>query len=138
MILNIYTDGGALNNPGPAAASFLIYKDKKLLLQGNKFLGKNTNNFAEYSAVVLAYEGLKKTLLGNREVKKIVFHSDSALLVNQLNGLFKIKNAVIREFVLKIKGLENEINLPIVYKYIPRENNEEADALVKKILTPAA
>lgn len=132
MILNVYTDGGALNNPGPAASSYLIYQDKKLLTKGAKFLGKNTNNFAEYMAVVLAYDALKN--INRQGAEKIIFHSDSNLLVNQLNGLFKIKNNIIREFVFKIRELEGEINLPVVYKYIPREQNTEADSLVKQIL----
>ena len=55
-------------------------------------------------------------------------------MVNQLNGLYKIKNAVIREFVQKIRSLEQELNVPVTYRYIPREENQLADSLVKKIL----
>ncbi|OGK41391.1 hypothetical protein A2954_05395 [Candidatus Roizmanbacteria bacterium RIFCSPLOWO2_01_FULL_37_12] len=132
MELKIFTDGGALNNPGTAASAFVVYSNKKILHQEAFAIGSNTNNFAEYTAVVKAYEWLLK----NKpiDIAKINFYSDSNLIVNQLNGLFKIKNAVIREFVLKIRSLEQELNVPVTYRYIPREENQLADSLVKKIL----
>jgi hypothetical protein len=55
-------------------------------------------------------------------------------MVNQLNGLFKVKNSDIRDFVFKTRCLEQEIKIPIVYKYIPREKNTLADSLVKSVL----
>ena len=64
------------------------------------------------------------------QVSEIVFHSDSTLLVNQVNGLYKVKNAKIREFIMQIRILEQEIRIPITYKYIPREKNFRADSLV--------
>ncbi len=138
MELKIFTDGGALNNPGPAASAFLIYQDNKIISQGSKFLGENTNNFAEYNAVIITYEEIIKLLEKQpkikKNLKKLIFHSDSSLLVNQLNGLFKIKNSIIRELVFKVKGLEGTVNKEIIYKYIPREQNQEADFLVKKCL----
>jgi len=132
MELIIFTDGGALNNPGPAASAFVVYQDNKIVHQDSLALGSATNNFAEYTAVVKAFEWLIK----NKpvETEKINFFSDSNLMVNQLNGLFKIKNSAIREFVLKIRSLEQELNLPVTYQYIPREKNTLADSLVKKAL----
>lgn len=132
MELKIYTDGGSLNNPGPAASAFVIYLDSKLFYQSSSPIGVNTNNFAEYTAVVKALEWLIKNKLP--AVSGATLHSDSSLLVNQLNGMFKVKNATIREFVFKIRSLEQELNVPIVYKYIPREQNRLADSLVKKEL----
>ncbi|PIS15485.1 bifunctional RNase H/acid phosphatase, partial [Candidatus Roizmanbacteria bacterium CG09_land_8_20_14_0_10_41_9] len=55
---------------------------------------------------------------------------DSQLLVNQVKGTYKVKNAKIREFILKIRILEQEVNLPISYHLVPREKNRVADALV--------
>lgn len=172
MNLTVFTDGGALNNPGPAASAYVIYKDnKELLFQEGVFLGHQTNNYAEYQAVVLALQKIKELLSSTviareqsdrsnldkiaassptevgtphnnnkplvmikGDVDKIVFFSDSKLLVSQLNGLYKVKNGVIREFILKIRILEQEINLPISYTHVYREQNILADSLVKKAL----
>lgn len=133
MELVIYTDGGAAGNPGPAAYAFIIYRAGKILTKDGLFIGKSTNNFAEYSGVLAALNkivDLKKAgkLAG---IAQITFKSDSSLMVNQLNGLFKVKNSAIRDFVFKIRTLENEIGLPISYKHIPREQNSRADSIVK-------
>ncbi len=132
MEIKIYTDGGAINNPGRAAIAFLIYGDGKMLQQFSAQIGINTNNFAEYSALLKALDWVKKN---NKEVvPRITVFSDSNLMINQLNGMFKVKNTAIREFIFKIRSLEQEINIPIVYQYIPREKNSLADSLVKKAL----
>ena len=54
-------------------------------------------------------------------------------MVNQVNGFFKVKNGKINEYILKIRSLEQEINLPITYHFIPREQNVEADRLVNAV-----
>lgn len=137
MELKIYTDGGALGNPGPAASAYIIYNGRKIVAQDSKFLGHGTNNQAEYTALILAYEKIKD-LLKEGQLKGITIinvFSDSSLLVNQLNGLYKVKNGAIREFILKIRILENEIGIPTTYKHVYREENTEADALVKEALS---
>lgn len=133
MEIKIYTDGGSLNNPGPAASAFAVYQETRLVHSFSQKIGVASNNFAEYTALIKALEWLTqhKNDLKN---KKIVFFSDSLLVVNQVNGFFKVKNTAIREFILKIRGLENELGLPVVYKHIPREQNSFADSLVKKAL----
>lgn len=133
MEINIYTDGGSINNPGPAASSFLIYINKKLVIKKAVYLGEATNNFAEYSALIFALEKTREIVQTQKAIKIICF-SDSLLMINQVNGLFKVKNKTIRDFLMKIRILEQEINIPIVYKHIPREENQKADDLVKKCL----
>ena len=136
MDINIYTDGGSLNNPGEAAIGFVIFKGNKKILSGNKRIGIASNNQAEYEAVIAALEAIKK-IISNKTIPpptRVVFYSDSRLLVNQVNGLFKIKNSKIRDYIFKIRSLENEIGVFIVYKNIPREKNALADSLVKKAL----
>ncbi|RJR25573.1 reverse transcriptase-like protein [Candidatus Microgenomates bacterium] len=130
----IKTDGGARGNPGPAAIGIFI-KDSEgheLLKKGEK-IGETTNNVAEYLAVVKALEWLKENI-EKRSLGKIFFDLDSSLVVNQLNGIFKIKEAHLRELVLKIKTLENEVGGNIFYRHIPREENRAADALVNSAL----
>lgn len=135
MIIKIYTDGGSLNNPGQAACAYVIYKDSVQIFSHCERIGVATNNIAEYAGVVKALEKAKELINGQPlTVGGIRIFSDSSLMVNQLNGLFKVKNAKIRELVFKIRILEEEINLPIIYIHIYREKNQLADSLVKKAL----
>ncbi len=136
MHLTIHTDGGSLNNPGPAACAFIIENDKKKILEKKSiYLGEQTNNVAEY-------EGIKNALIALLHFKKthsissLSFISDSLLMVSQLTGLYKVKNEKIREFVFEIRSLEQQLNVPISYKHVLRESNQEADALVKECLFP--
>lgn len=135
--LNIYTDGGSIYNPGPAAYAFVVYLEQKIIASFSKSLGNKTNNFAEYSGLVAALEWVKQnTKKESDRISKIICHSDSELMVNQLNGKYKVKNSAIRNFIFTIRILEQEIQTPILYTYIPREKNQLADSLVKKELTP--
>jgi len=133
--LTIFTDGGALNNPGPAAAGVVVKDENgKILTQFGKFIGETTNNVAEYMGVVEAL----KWLLGNLAIEQlnnstINFFLDSKLVVNQLNGLFKIKNAKLRELAFSVRQLEQEVGGNISYQHIPREENALADGEVKKV-----
>lgn len=130
MILKVFTDGGSKGNPGPSSIGGVGYIDKKKVFEFKKSIGIATNNDAEYRALIEAFVNiLKQTPLPS----KIEFYSDSRLMVNQVKGLFKIKNGRIREYVLKIRGLEQEVNLPITYNYVPREQNVEADLLVNSV-----
>ncbi len=132
-VLKVHTDGGAKGNPGPASIGVVFYINNKKIFQHHSSIGVATNNDAEYQALIFALNEIKKQkekLVNEYKIEKIDFYSDSNLLVNQVNGLFKIKNGKIKEYVFKIKILEQEINLPIYYHYIPREKNQEADRLV--------
>lgn len=131
MTLKIYTDGGSKGNPGSASVGMVFYLDGKEVFKYKENIGIATNNAAEYTAVIKALEKLKNQITSRQPlITDIEFYSDSRLLVNQVNGFFKVKNAVIREFIFKIRILEQEIGLPITYHLIPREENKEADKLV--------
>ena len=135
MELKIFTDGGSINNPGPAAIAFVVYLNNKIVYSFSSKIGINTNNFAEYAALEKSLEWIRDN--PGFRLDKISVFSDSNLMVNQLNGLFKVKSTHIREFIIKIRVLEREINIPIVYKHIPREENSLADSLIKRaLLTP--
>ncbi|MFA6081305.1 MAG: ribonuclease HI family protein [Patescibacteria group bacterium] len=129
MILKIYTDGGSKGNPGPSSIGGVFYLDQKKIFDFKKSIGIATNNDAEYQALI---EGLKQTP-NFKNITKVEFYSDSRLMVNQVKGLFKVKNGRIREYILRIRGLEQEIKLPISYHLVPREQNQEADKLVNSI-----
>jgi len=132
-ILKVFTDGGSKSNPGRANIGGVFYISGKKIFQFHRSIGIATNNDAEYQALIYALEEIKKQkekLIDDLKVEKIYFYSDSRLLVNQINGFFKVKNGKIKEYIFKIRMLEQEISLPISYHQIPREKNKEADRLV--------
>jgi len=142
MILKVFTDGGSKGNPGPSSIGGVGYIDGEKIFDFKKSIGIATNNDAEYQALIEALEKIRSTNieirnnsqnLNFKNVKQIQFFSDSRLMVNQVKGLFKVKNGRIKEYILIIRGLEQEINLPITYQYVPREENVEADKLVNQI-----
>lgn len=129
MKLIINTDGGARGNPGPAAIGVVIKDESgKLIDSFGKYLGEQTNNFAEYSGVIFALE--KAIELKANEIK---FNLDSELVVKQLKGEYKVKNAELAKLYLKIHNLSQNLK-KIEYKHVYREANQEADALVNQIL----
>lgn len=130
-ILKIFTDGGSKGNPGPASIGVVFYLNDKKIFGFHQSIGFATNNDAEYQALIFALKKLKE-IKDKYKVEKVIFYSDSQLLVNQINGFYKVKNGKIKEYILKIKNIEQEINLPIIYQQIPREKNKEADKLVNK------
>jgi len=131
--LSIYCDGASRGNPGLAAAAFLIKNEEnKIIHQQSFFLGKATNNIAEYNGVLLALKWLAKENLSQQ--KEIHFYLDSLLVVSQLTGIFKIKNEKLRKIIVEIKKIEEEITLPIFYHHIIRKYNKRADELVNKCL----
>ena len=130
MILSVFTDGGSKGNPGPASIGYVMYLNGKEVYKGRDDIGIATNNDAEYRALIEALKVIVAKKEGLGKFSSIKVSSDSRLLVNQVTGHFKIKNARIREYILQIRMLENEIGVPISYKDIPREENSVADALV--------
>ena len=134
MTLNIFCDGGARGNPGPAAIGFIVTDDHHHLLhQRGEFIGETTNNVAEYRAVLSALEWLIKNSK-NWPLTTVNFFLDSVLVVNQLNGFFKIKSASLRELIIQIKILEQQFAFPVNYTAVPREKNFAADRFVNQTL----
>ncbi len=131
MVLKIFTDGGSKGNPGPSSIGMVFYLDSKRVFHHHESIGVATNNEAEYSALTKALEIVKKNY--SRQARSVEFYSDSRLMVNQVNGLFKVKQGKIKEYILKIRGLEQEIKTPITYRLVPREKNREADLLVNSV-----
>ena len=129
----IYSDGGSRGNPGPSASGFVIKDaEERLIFEGGKYLGITTNNQAEYQAVKLALE--KAIELGARYVQ---FRMDSLLVVNQLSGLYQIKNRDLWPIHTAIKELTAQFK-QITFTHVRREFNTEADAMVNKILDAQA
>jgi ribonuclease HI len=134
MILKVFTDGGSKGNPGPAAIGIVAYADTAEFFRYREDIGIGTNNVAEYSAVIKALEIVKeKVTRDSLLVTRLEFFADSELVVKQLNGLYKIKNDAIREFIFKIRSLEGDLKIPVSYTHIPREKNKVADGLVNNV-----
>lgn len=128
-MLTIFCDGGARGNPGPAAYGFVVKTQQRTIHEGAGFLGVATNNFAEYTAVIEALSWARHNFAGS----DLQFYLDSQLVASQLSGLYKVKNARLRELVVKIRELESGFG-QIRYTHIPREKNKEADKLVNQAL----
>lgn len=116
--LIVYTDGASKGNPGPGFAMFVIGSIRKRVK-----LDHCTNNEAEYKAVIYALDELIQNPALWQTRKAIEFKIDSKLVVEQLNGRFKVKNAKIREYISQINILLNQIPTPVFFQYIPREQN---------------
>ncbi len=128
--IEIFSDGGSRGNPGQGASAFVVYKDGSVLFKQGYFLERTTNNIAEYFAVLMATAWLSKNLISITS-NEVNFYLDSELVVNQLEGLFKIKNEKLKSIYKKIDELKKEMtNLKISFHHIPREKNRVADALV--------
>jgi ribonuclease HI len=127
----IYTDGGARGNPGPAAIGVLIYTYHGRLLESHReYIGKATNNVAEYTAVITA---LRQA--GKFSDHDIYCHSDSQLIVNQLSGTYAVKEPHLQELLRKVRELEKQFK-KVTYTYLPRTDPRIglADSLVNRVL----
>lgn len=140
----IHTDGGARGNPGPAAVGVVIEmqnaecrmpNEKLKTIEISKRIGESTNNVAEYTAVREALAYLRNNpiiKLSNNPI--IQFYLDSNLVVQQLNGKFKVKDGRLRELLMQIRMLEQEVGGGVSYTYVPREQNRRADQFVNEAL----
>ena len=131
MHLQIFTDGGARGNPGPAGIGVVIV-DKTTnhkLEEHSVYLGKTTNNQAEYRAAILGME--RAVALGAQSVELI---ADSELLIKQLRGEFKVKNADLAKRFLELKNLETRLGGRVQYRHVKREHNKGADALANQAM----
>lgn len=130
--LFLSTDGGARGNPGPAAAGFVLYNDAgQIIVADGKYLGENTNNVAEYTALIL---GLEQALeLG---AKEIVIKMDSELIVKQMSGEYKIKQPHLQELAAEVKTLLKQFDY-FEFKHVLRHLNKAADEQVNKAIDQA-
>lgn len=130
MSVTIYTDGGARGNPGPAAAGVVII-DGDRREEVKAYLGeRQTNNWAEYEAVVIALGKCIEMLLRDKDLD---FKLDSQLVVEQLKGNWKIKEPELKKQALRIQGLLKDFGT-VTFTHIPRAENKEADRLVNEAL----
>jgi ribonuclease HI len=128
----VYTDGAARGNPGPAGAGVCIRAPSgKLLAEHCRYLGEATNNVAEYRALLLGLEEAAR--LGASVVE---LRSDSQLLVRQMRGEYRVRNAVLQELHARARLLEQAFER-VDYVHVPREENFDADRLANRAIDAA-
>jgi ribonuclease HI len=130
--LVVHVDGGARGNPGPAAiAAVVADSDGELVEERSESIGPATNNVAEYRALLLGIE-----LAADRGASEVELVGDSELVVRQVLGEYKVKDASLRDLHGRVRqalaGFENW-----TIRHVRREANERADALVNEELDGA-
>ena len=127
--LRVFSDGAARGNPGPAGAGAVVLDSKgKVLARVGKFLGKQTNNVAEYEGVLLGLARAKE--LGATEVD---VRADSLLLIRQLEGVYQVKNAALKALHAKAKQLLRSFD-HVDLRHVPREENTLADEMSNRAI----
>ncbi|GIW66207.1 MAG: hypothetical protein KatS3mg095_0105 [Candidatus Parcubacteria bacterium] len=131
--IKVWTDGGVINEKNIGAIGIIILINNKVKSYKLK-ISNISNNEAEYLAVIYALKKLKH-LLGKGSLKntKVIIHLDSEIVGNQILGKYKIKEEKLQKLFIKFWNLK--IDFPFLeIKIISRENNKEADRLVKSVL----
>ena len=125
--LSIFTDGVARGNPGDGGFGVVIKGDDGATIEEIAgYLGKTTNNFAEYSALIAALKGVVKY-----NAEKVEIFSDSQLMVRQINGQYSVKSESLLPLYTEAKSLISNLRNVKLF-HVPREKNKEADALANK------
>jgi ribonuclease HI len=126
----IEIDGGSRGNPGPAAAGVVIKDaaDGQVLFAGGFYIGRATNNVAEYAGLI---RGLAKA--AQLQARNVAVRSDSQLMVFQMNGLYRVKNQGLRPLYEQARQLARQF-AQFTIDHVPREENEMADRLVNQAL----
>lgn len=125
----LYADGGSRGNPGPSASGYvLLDMNDKIIVENGLFLGVTTNNQAEYQALKI---GLEEAL--KRGITFLEVYMDSLLVINQMKGVFKVKNRDLLAINMGAKQLASQLK-KVTFTHVPRELNKLADAMVNEVL----
>jgi ribonuclease HI len=125
MKAKLYCDGASRGNPGDAGIGCLLFIDNQRI-ELSEYIGKTTNNVAEYTALI---RGLEEAL--KHKAKYIEVFSDSELLVFQISGIYKVRNSKLIPLYEKVRELLNKFNHYKIYN-VYREENSIADKLAKE------
>lgn len=129
--LLVYTDGASRGNPGHAAIGYAIFdKTGSCREKDGRYVGTKTNNEAEYEALLMAIDRAK-----SHSKDSVKFHSDSELMVHQVNGVYQVKKDHLRRYVERIQEKTRGFaSFRLIY--VPRENPriQLVDGIVNKVL----
>lgn len=135
MKYTIHADGGARGNPGPAGSGAVIRDELgNIVATVSEYLGTKTNNFAEYEAVILAFQKLIE-LTGTAHVAStdVTVKMDSELVVKQVNGIYKIKHPDMKAQYARLAPLAARFK-SVTFAHVPRAENSDADALANEAM----
>ncbi len=127
MKLEIFTDGGCSGNPGEAAIGVVIKDGGKTIKTVALSIGQGTNNIAEYKGLIL---GLQEALA--LKADEVSFKTDSELMCKQVSGAYAVKHENLKPLFCEVKQLVTRFK-SFQITHVPREQNSEADALVRQV-----
>ena len=129
--VKVFCDGGSRGNPGPAASGVVITTtNDEVIGEYHEYLGLRTNNYAEYSAVILGLSELK----AHQGVTRADFYLDSELVTKQLNGQYRVKHVDMKPLYAQVQELLREVCAEVSFAHVRREFNTLADAQVNVCL----
>ncbi len=127
----LHTDGGARGNPGPAGIGVVAYDTMgKELFTRSGYLGKQTNNLAEYEALIMGFRGGGPPPAANTEV---LVKMDSELIVKQMKGEYRVKDAELKKQYAIVQTLIPQFH-SVSFTHIPRQENARADQLANEAM----
>ena len=135
MIIHAFTDGASRGNPGHGGIGVILKNESGTVIkEEKKYLGKVTNNMAEYSALLACLQSINGLIAEKKgfTCSKLIVHSDSELMVRQLNGVYKVKDRELKKFFGRVQDTLRTSRFEFSIKHIPREENREADALANE------
>lgn len=134
MQVNIFTDGGARGNPGPAGIGvYIVDEAGREIYTYSEYVGETTNNVAEYRAFAASLTWLL-TYVKDQPVEHVTWNLDSMLVVEQLQRHWKIKEAHLQTLAQAIWRELETLAIPYTIRHVPRAQNAEADRLVNQAL----
>jgi probable phosphoglycerate mutase len=127
MTFTIFADGGSRGNPGPAGSGAIVRDETgKIVAEVSEFLGHTTNNVAEYTGILRALEKLLAYVGDKASEAEVVVKMDSMLVVQQMNGNYKIKHPNLTPLAAQVKLLIPRFK-SVSFAHVYREHNKEAD-----------
>jgi ribonuclease HI len=130
MILHAFTDGASRGNPGESGFGIIVKDDHgSTILTLNGYIGRTTNNIAEYTALLKLLERMRSVACS-----RIIVHSDSELMVKQLNGSYKVRNKDLKHYHAQFQELKKSLPFDIDIRHIGREENKDADRLANEAI----
>ena len=127
-ITEVYVDGASRGNPGESGIGVLVIYSDSSRKEIREYIGRGTNNEAEYKALIAALGHLLA-----KEISEAKIHTDSQLVASQMNGLWKVKDPKLRILHSEAKKLASSL-ATLEIEYVPREDNAEADALANEAI----
>lgn len=134
MRFTIHADGGARGNPGPAGSGAVVHNEKnELVAEVSEFLGHTTNNVAEYTALISAFDSLLSLYGEKCKDADVEVYMDSMLVIEQMKGKWKVKHPNMKPLSARAKELARSFK-SVTYTHIPREENGDADTLANEAM----